>query len=403
MKRQNVRTLALIICTFSYLLIGASVFDALESKQENSQKRQLDQRKFELMRKYNLTRTGFDELEKVVLQLKPHKSGVQWKFAGSFYFAITVITTIGYGHAAPSTDAGKAFCMCYALLGIPLTLVMFQSVGERINTFVRFLLHKTKKCLGLRHTEVSMANMVTIGFFACISTLCVGAVAFSHYEGWSFFHAYYYCFITLTTIGFGDYVALQKDNALQNNPNYVAFSFVYILTGLTVIGAFLNLVVLRFLTMNAEDERRDAQQRALLSREKKHRGGPASAPGPAPNPVQRHRHPGSGIAAPVVRLDPGPEARRRGLRDVYAEVLHFQTMCSCLWYRSQEKLVVLPQDLSFTEALMEQGEVSPGDFFDPGVSGCVCSPHQCSAISCMSTDLHSIAPFSLCTLRRSSV
>lgn len=95
MKRQNVRTLALIICTFSYLLIGASVFDALESKQENSQKRQLDQRKYELMRKYNLSRTGFDDLERVVLQLKPHKSGVQWKFAGSFYFAITVITTIG--------------------------------------------------------------------------------------------------------------------------------------------------------------------------------------------------------------------------------------------------------------------------------------------------------------------
>ena len=71
------------------------MFDALESRQENSQKKQLDLRKFELLRKYNLSRTGFDELEKVVLQLKPHKSGVQWKFAGSFYFAITVITTIG--------------------------------------------------------------------------------------------------------------------------------------------------------------------------------------------------------------------------------------------------------------------------------------------------------------------
>ncbi|VCW69052.1 unnamed protein product, partial [Gulo gulo] len=160
----------------------------------------------------------------------------------------------GYGHAAPSTDGGKVFCMFYALLGIPLTLVMFQSLGERINTFVKYLLHRAKRGLGMRRADVSMANMVLIGFFSCISTLCIGAAAFSYYEHWTFFQAYYYCFITLTTIGFGDYVALQKDQALQTQPQYVAFSFVYILTGLTVIGAFLNLVVLRFMTMNAEDE-----------------------------------------------------------------------------------------------------------------------------------------------------
>lgn len=141
---------------------------------------------------------------------------------------------------------------------------MFQSLGERMNTFVRFLLHKTKQCLGFQHTEVSMENMVLVGFLSCIGTLCVGAAAFSHFEGWSFFHAYYYCFITLTTIGFGDFVALQKKEDLQEKTPYVAFSFIYILVGLTVIGAFLNLVVLRFLTMNTEDERRDAQERASL-------------------------------------------------------------------------------------------------------------------------------------------
>ncbi|XP_062863775.1 potassium channel subfamily K member 3 [Trichomycterus rosablanca] len=379
MKRQNVRTLALIICTLSYLLIGAGVFDALESKQEKSQRRKLDYRKFQLVSRYNLSRNDFEQIEKVVLQLKPHKAGVQWKFAGSFYFAITVITTIGYGHAAPSTDAGKAFCMGYALLGIPLTLVMFQSLGERINTFVRFLLHKAKKCVGLRRPEVSMANMVTIGFFSCVGTLCMGAAAFSHYEGWSYFHAFYYCFITLTTIGFGDYVALQKDNALHNDPHYVAFSFVYILIGLTVIGAFLNLVVLRFMTMNAEDERRDAEQRALFPKDKQN-----------PKPSQHANL----QTLPVQEQDP----KRQGLKSVYAEVLHFQTVCSCLWYKSQEKMVMLPQDLSFSDALIEHG-----NFFEPSSTGCICNSQRCSAISTVSTDLRSISPFRLHSKRRSSV
>uniref|UniRef100_A0A665V227 Potassium channel subfamily K member n=1 Tax=Echeneis naucrates TaxID=173247 RepID=A0A665V227_ECHNA len=268
MKKQNVRTLSLILCMFSYLLVGAAVFDALESESESSRRRILEQKRSEMKKKYRFSEDDYREIERVVLQAEPHRAGRQWKFAGSFYFAITVITTIGYGHAAPGTDAGKVFCMFYAVLGIPLTLVMFQSLGERMNTFVRYLLHKAKQCMGFRRTEVSMENMVLVGFLSCIGTLCVGAAAFSHFEGWSFFHAYYYCFITLTTIGFGDFVALQKKEDLQEKTPYVAFSFMYILVGLTVIGAFLNLVVLRFLTMNTEDEKRDAQERASMKRDR---------------------------------------------------------------------------------------------------------------------------------------
>ncbi|XP_041109399.1 potassium channel subfamily K member 3-like [Polyodon spathula] len=385
MKRQNVRTLALIICTFTYLLVGAAVFDALESKQETSQKKKLDDRKDELMNKYNLTKDNFDELEGVVLQLKPHKAAVQWRFAGSFYFAITVITTIGYGHAAPSTNGGKVFCMFYALLGIPLTLVMFQSLGERINTFVKYLLHRIKKCLKMQRTDVSMANMVTIGFFSCISTLCIGAAAFSHYEDWSFFQAYYYCFITLTTIGFGDYVALQKDHALQNNPQYVAFSFIYILTGLTVIGAFLNLVVLRFMTMNAEDEKRDAEHRALFTRNRQ----------------------ASSMCSPVDTPASAASAGR-GFRNVYAEVLHFQSMCSCLWYKSREKLqysipMIIPRDISTSDSCVDQSDGSPGRLPELRSNGCVCNMQQRSAISSVSTGLPSLSAFRGLMKRRISV
>jgi hypothetical protein len=39
----------------------------------------------------------------------------------------------GYGHSTPNTIGGKLFTMCYAIVGIPLGLVMFQSIGERVN------------------------------------------------------------------------------------------------------------------------------------------------------------------------------------------------------------------------------------------------------------------------------
>ncbi|XP_030597492.1 potassium channel subfamily K member 9 [Archocentrus centrarchus] len=310
MKRQNVRTLSLIICTFTYLLVGAAVFDALESDFEMREKEQLEAEEKRLQGKYNISEDDYRKLESIIMEAEPHRAGVQWKFAGSFYFAITVITTIGYGHAAPGTDAGKAFCMFYAVLGIPLTLVMFQSLGERMNTFVKYLLKRIKKCCGMRITDVSMENMVTVGFFSCIGTLCIGAAAFSHYEDWSFFQSYYYCFITLTTIGFGDFVALQKNRALQKKPLYVAFSFMYILVGLTVIGAFLNLVVLRFLTMNSEDERRDAEERASLAGNRN---------------------------SMIIHIQDESLHRGRRRREPYrAEVTDLQSVCSCMHYHSHD-------------------------------------------------------------------
>jgi hypothetical protein len=36
----------------------------------------------------------------------------------------------GYGHSTPKTTAGMVFTMLYASLGIPLGLVMFNSIGD---------------------------------------------------------------------------------------------------------------------------------------------------------------------------------------------------------------------------------------------------------------------------------
>ena len=171
----------------------------------------------------------------------------------------------GYGHSTPQTDSGKVFCMFYALIGIPLCIIMFQSVGERLNTLITYIMKQLKKCFRMKHEEVSETNVIIITMNLSLLVLTAGAAAFSHYENWDYINSFYYCFITLTTIGFGDYVALQKNNDLQQKPHYVTFSIVFILFGLTVISAAMNLLVLRFLTMNTEDERRDELEAAAAA------------------------------------------------------------------------------------------------------------------------------------------
>ena len=45
--------------------------------------------------------------------------------------------------------------------------------------------------------------------------------------GWDYFQSLYYCFITLTTIGFGDFVALQQEHSLTRSPGYVVTRFTF--------------------------------------------------------------------------------------------------------------------------------------------------------------------------------
>lgn len=90
-----------------------------------------------LISRYNISAEDFKVIETVIMKSEPHKAGQQWKFSGAFYYATTVLTTIGYGHSTPSTVSGKIFTMCYAAIGIPLGLVMFQSIGERVNRLSR--------------------------------------------------------------------------------------------------------------------------------------------------------------------------------------------------------------------------------------------------------------------------
>lgn len=61
------------------------------------------------------------------------KLSSHWDFFNSFFFAITVVTTIGYGHLSPSTHIGKMFCLIYALFGIPMTGILLGAIGDRFS------------------------------------------------------------------------------------------------------------------------------------------------------------------------------------------------------------------------------------------------------------------------------
>ena len=47
--------------------------------------------------------------------------------------------------------------------------------------------------------------------------LSIGSFLFTNYEDWTFFEAFYFCFITMTTIGFGDIVPSKYSHTVFTN------------------------------------------------------------------------------------------------------------------------------------------------------------------------------------------
>jgi hypothetical protein len=132
---------------------------------------------------------------------KPFKGGSQWKFIGSMFFCTVAVTLIGYGHSTPRTKTGKIFCMFYSLIGIPVSLIMFQSVGERLNSLIVFLMSNTKRRLRFKNQNVSIVELIAIECLFSLTITFLASYIFMTNEDWSYFDALYYCFITFTTIG----------------------------------------------------------------------------------------------------------------------------------------------------------------------------------------------------------
>uniref|UniRef100_A0A674HY84 Potassium two pore domain channel subfamily K member 2 n=1 Tax=Terrapene triunguis TaxID=2587831 RepID=A0A674HY84_9SAUR len=158
-----------------------------------------------------------------------------WDMGSSFFFAGTVITTIGFGNISPRTEGGKIFCIIYALLGIPLFGFLLAGVGDQLGTIFGKGIAKVEDTFvkwNVSQTKIRIISTIIFILFGCVLFVALPAVIFKHIEGWSTLDAIYFVVITLTTIGFGDYVA--------DSPAPVVWF--WILVGLAYFAAVLSMI-----------------------------------------------------------------------------------------------------------------------------------------------------------------
>ena len=98
------------------------------------------------------------------------------------------------------------FCLFYALIGIPLALVVLAGIGNRISHFLTRLDERLKKGWFPPKIGAVIRAVLLFMFGFCLFVL-IPAALFTLKEEWSYGDAIYYSMITLTTVGFGDLVA----------------------------------------------------------------------------------------------------------------------------------------------------------------------------------------------------
>lgn len=173
---------------------------------------------------------------------------------------------------------GRLVTILYAFIGIPLTMICLANVGHVLSIsfkllYRRLICSKKKKESNTASSDSSSKYLVTnqqviktetedsemvvitedegvkethVPVYVClllvIAYILLGTALFSLWESWDPLTAGYFCFITLSTIGFGDVVPGHSLESWASQAKRITCAL-YLLFGLTLISMCFSLLV----------------------------------------------------------------------------------------------------------------------------------------------------------------
>ncbi|XP_037032476.1 open rectifier potassium channel protein 1-like isoform X4 [Bradysia coprophila] len=257
--------LALLCVYISYLFFGASIFYYIEHATElRKRAAQLEERISinELLVKYaspddkqnqnKVLQTLSNYCDRPVTNytLDEYPVDFEWTFFHSFWFSFIVCSTVGYGNSSPHDQPGQAFCILFAIIGLPLNGFVLAYLGQYFSKTVTRIYnwykghanshnhqHDAIKKFGLIGT-LAMYLVPGIAFF-----IFLPACLFTYFEDWPYVRSVYYSFVTLTTIGFGDFVpTFQDGQARKFGLSFVFYQIFIPIWNFIGVGYFIMII-----------------------------------------------------------------------------------------------------------------------------------------------------------------
>ncbi len=96
----------------------------------------------------------------------------------------------GYGNLVPATTEGQVFLVAYGFFGIPLMLISLANAGKFIGDGLSMLRRSSD-----RQISVPWMILLLVGY------MFIGAVLMHSYEEWTYGQAFYWAFISMSSIG----------------------------------------------------------------------------------------------------------------------------------------------------------------------------------------------------------
>lgn len=261
----TVRFVLLLSVYVAYVIIGAMLFSLIERPKEQELRMDLNTaiEKFLVDHRHCLTGHDLERLLKLVIDVENRgvsavkrndSMATNWNFGQSIFFAASVLTTIGYGNVTPLSDGGKLFCVGYGFIGVIFTAIVFEATVLRLMKPTWRFLTLLSRCVSRLRCRprsgtpssrfcIDLLRLSILFLLLFLVNFVVPSAIFDALEkDWTFSDAFYYCFISLTTIGLGDYVPADDLPFGQHQTIYKICVTVYLYLGLILILLAVTLV-----------------------------------------------------------------------------------------------------------------------------------------------------------------